>query len=488
MHKFRHLIGGALSGVALYLSFKHNAWWLTIFAIALLYRGLIDRPLKERLIRVLVCSALFFGLLLAWIDVIGFDAWLLLVLLCTASFLLLATIPVKAGSLSNKFEFALAFVALEFLRSNYPWGGFSWGLIGYSQNDGPLVRYSRLGGSALVALVVVLLACMLAERGRTHHKVETLIVVSIFLGTALFPRIETGAVMRVAVVQGGVVPSNVPEVLRPQTVLAHHIVETLAHAQSLQKVQLVIWPENAAQIFDVPGDPQSLKIAHTVDAIDKPFLVGAVVEHVDATGPSNSGILWLPLVGPSQKYSKNHLVPFGEYIPLRSALAGHIKRLGQISQDFVPGKGGGVIQIGSVKVGDAICFEVADQDHLHNLVTRGAQVLIAQSNNATYIDTEQPSQQFEITRFSAISHQRTFVVATTTGTSGVINVDGRVVNRVDSQHGNVFTSELATSNDKSLVDRYPAIPIVIFLLFVLACLTQRVRQRRAIRSTDKVDL
>jgi len=484
--KFSQLLSGAFCGTLLYLAFRSSWWWLAIIAIALLYRGLIDCAIKSRFYRILGCSIAFFALLLSWLKVVGSDAWLLLILLCTVTFLLLALIPIRAGSRQSQFEFALGFVVVEFLRSSYPWGGFSWGLVAYSQNDGPIVKYSRLGGSALVAFLVVIIACLLAEGSRSRRKLEISICLSILFAPLLISSAPSSGTLKVAVVQGGVVPSNVPDMLRPQRVLDHHIAQTRAHKELLRGASLVIWPENAAQIFDGVSDTQTTEIQATIDSIGVPFLVGAVIERTDLRGPLNSGILWWPKVGQTQRYVKNHLVPFGEYIPLRKWLANHVGRLGKISSDFTPGQGGGVIKIGALKIGDAICFEVADQDHLHNLISGGAQIFVAQSNNATYLNTNQPSQQFEITRFSAIAHQRSFVVATTSGVSGVIAADGRVLTRVDTANGNVFLANVSTVDSQSPVDRFPAISSLSFICALIWCIAHRVRNRRAKMHSDKL--
>jgi apolipoprotein N-acyltransferase len=119
--------------------------------------------------------------------------------------------------------------------------------------------------------------------------------------------------------------------------------------------------------------------------------------------------------GPSQIYSKNHLVPFGEYVPLRSFLANLITRFDQIPNDFVPGEGPGVFDVSGMQVGDVICFEVAYSNHIYETINAGAQVITVQTNNATYGNTTQPEQQFAITRFRAIETQRAFLVSERTG-------------------------------------------------------------------------
>jgi apolipoprotein N-acyltransferase len=99
----------------------------------------------------------------------------------------------------------------------------------------------------------------------------------------------------------------------------------------------------------------------------------------------------------------------------------------------VPGTGPGVLDGRlsdgrTVRVGDVICFELAYDATVHEAV-RGGEVLVVQSNNATYLGTAQIRQQFAITRVRAMEARREIVVATTNAVSGYIDRDGRVLDR-----------------------------------------------------------
>src|SRR3954451_11307576 len=89
----------------------------------------------------------------------------------------------------------------------------------------------------------------------------------------------------------------------------------------------------------------------------------------------NQGILWKAETGPAQRYSKTHPVPFGEYIPMRAELAHLFKRLDQIPRDMVPGPRPGVLKIAGTTIGDVICFEVAYDGVVHDVVDGGARLL-----------------------------------------------------------------------------------------------------------------
>jgi apolipoprotein N-acyltransferase len=143
----------------------------------------------------------------------------------------------------------------------------------------------------------------------------------------------------------------------------------------------------------------------------------------------NQGIVWQPGSGPGRRYSKNHPVPFGEYIPFRDQLAKYFTRLDQIPRDMTAGTEPGLLEMNGVLIGDVICFEVAYDELVRDVVRGGAEVLVVQTNNATYMGTGQIEQQFAISRLRAIEANRFVVVAATNGVSGIVTPQGEVVER-----------------------------------------------------------
>jgi apolipoprotein N-acyltransferase len=117
-------------------------------------------------------------------------------------------------------------------------------------------------------------------------------------------------------------------------------------------------------------------------------------------------------------------VPFGEYLPFRDLLTRFISRFERIPRDFAPGDEPGFLQVGPVPLGVVICFEIAWDDLVRDAVRAGGQVLVVQTNNATYGLTGQPEQQLAISRLQAIAAGRTTLVAATSGISAVIAPDG----------------------------------------------------------------
>jgi apolipoprotein N-acyltransferase len=363
---------------------------------------------------------------------------------------------------------------LEAIRANWPWGGFPWGLLAYSQVDGPLVGLSTLGGQALVSGVVVVCAAILIKLIKFRSITAVMILVAISITSASLDNFSSSKSIELAAVQG-----NVPRVgnelsAQRAAVLNNHVKTTEQLLTDIEsgvtpEPDLIVWPESGTDI-----DPLVPGIA--ADAIYKlatrsqaPILIGATTWYSSGSkgeGPTNSGIMWTD-TGPSQVYSKNHLVPFGEYLPLRDVLAKWITRFDQIPNDFVPGDGPGVFDVAGMQVGDVICFEVAYANHIYDTINSGAQVITVQTNNATYGNTTQPEQQFAITRFRAIETQRAFLVASTSGISGLVQNDGSVSGRTNQFESAIVTGEAALISEKTFSTRYPFWVLVLSVIVLL---------------------
>jgi apolipoprotein N-acyltransferase len=150
----------------------------------------------------------------------------------------------------------------------------------------------------------------------------------------------------------------------------------------------------------------------------------------------NVSLVWDPVTGPGESYVKRHPVPFGEYLPFRDVLSRFITRFDRIPRDFAAGDEVGFLTVGPVPTGIVICFEIAYDDLVRDAVRAGGQVVVVQTNNATYGGTGQPEQQLAITRVQAVASGRTALVAATSGISAVIGPDGRPTWQTDE-----FTSD-----------------------------------------------
>ena len=467
-------LASIVAGAIVAWSFYPGHWWASVVGMAILLLCLDSKPRKTRLKLTLAFALTFFAFHVQWVSVLGNDAWFGLVILCTLPWLLFALLPIDSKSKWFYFQPAALVIVLEAIRASWPWGGFPWGLLAYSQVDGPLVALSTIGGQALVSGVVVVCAAIAVKFVKFRSISALMLLLFISICSASVSSFTSSDSVQLAAIQG-----NVPRVgnelsAQRAAVLNNHLRTTeqlLAEIESglTPEPDLIVWPESGTDI-----DPLVPGIA--ADTINKlasrsaaPILIGATTWYSSGSegdGPTNSGIMWSDN-GPSQIYSKNHLVPFGEYVPLRDILAKWITRFDQIPNDFVPGEGPGVFDVSGAQIGDVICFEVAYANHIYDTINAGAQVITVQTNNATYGNTTQPEQQFAITRFRAIETQRAFLVASTSGISGLIQNDGSVTDKTKQFESAIVTGEAPLISEKTFSTKYPYWVLILSISVLL---------------------
>ncbi len=467
-------LASIFAGAIVAWSFYPGHWWASVVGMAILLLCLDSKPRKTRLKLTLAFALTFFAFHVQWVSVLGNDAWFGLVILCTLPWMLFALLPVDSKSKWFYLQPAALVIVLEAIRASWPWGGFPWGLLAYSQVDGPLVALSTIGGQSLVSGVVVVCAAITVKVIKFRSFSALMLLLFISICSASVSSFNSNDSVQLAAIQG-----NVPRVgnelsAQRAAVLNNHLRTTeqlLAEIESglTPEPDLIVWPESGTDI-----DPLVPGIA--VDAISElasrsaaPILIGATTWYSSGSegeGPTNSGIMWTDN-GPSQIYSKHHLVPFGEYVPLRDVLAKWITRFDQIPNDFVPGEGPGVFDVSGAQIGDVICFEVAYANHIYDTINAGAQVITVQTNNATYGNTTQPEQQFAITRFRAIETQRAFLVASTSGISGLIQNDGSVTDKTKQFESAIVTGEAPLISEKTFSTKYPYWVLILSICVLL---------------------
>jgi apolipoprotein N-acyltransferase len=172
----------------------------------------------------------------------------------------------------------------------------------------------------------------------------------------------------------------------------------------------------------------------------------------------NEGILWDPTTGPGASYTKQHPVPFGEYVPFRAELTKVISRLNEIPRDFYAGRHTGVMKMGPARLGDVICFEVAYDEIVRDTVNGGAKAIVVQTNNATYGRSGQPEQQLAMYRLRAVEHGRAVVAAATSGISAYVAPDGSVKARTKEFTRAVLNVNLPLRDGTTLADEMGAAP------------------------------
>lgn len=446
----------AACGAAVALAFPpYDAWYLLVPAVVGLLAACWGQSPRRSALLGLVFGLVQMLAVLPWVQVIGPDAWVALSVLEAAFF---AGLGWAVGHVQQLSWWPVAvpalWVLLELGRSEVPFTGFPWARLAFATADSPLAPYVRWVGVPALSALVVLLGCLLwwsflRLRAGSGRVTATGGLVGLVALVGLGPLLPVGiadevGTVDVASVQGGIPGTGAEGIDEQRQVVENHERATLAYAADVragraEPADVVIWPENSTDIDPLTDGTTYAAIERAVDAVDVPLLVGAITAGSDAEHARNVGIVWTPQDGPGETYVKRNLVPFGEYIPMRGLLAPVIGRLDQIPRDFEAGAETGLLDLGPVVVADAMCYDVAFDDQLAPAVREGAELLVVQTNNATYSGTGQPEQQWAISRLRALETGRDLVVASTSGISGFVAADGSVVSRTSSSDPVVLT-------------------------------------------------
>jgi apolipoprotein N-acyltransferase len=481
----------AAAGAALGVSFPpYGLWWLAPLSIATLFVLLYRRP-PATLARSLADGALVgavFGLMCfatvtPWLRVIGMDAYTLVVVMSLAFTALFGAGAVLILRLPGwPLWVACWWVAVEGLRSRIPFGGFPWGRVAHSQVDSPAAPWVAVGGVPLLTFVVILAAALLAwgALALIDHRPRRFALgmagmLLVLASGMLIPTPTSGPQITVAVVQGNVPGTGMDAFGRREAVLDAHVQATQALARDVRaglvdRPDVVIWPENASDIDPSTDRAAFDKISAAVDDVGVPVLVGLVVAVDGGEHLANEGTVWSPTSGPGDTYIKQHLVPFGEYVPFRDVLQRVVSRLDRVPRDFVAGDRPGVLQLGPATVADVICFDVAYDDAVRDAVAGGGDLITVQTNNATYGGTGQVEQQWAISRLRAVEHGRSVVVASTSGISGIIAPDGTVAERAPEFEQATIVAPVTLRTELTLATRLGFWPEAVLCLLGLAAL------------------
>ena len=462
----------AAAGLAVGLSWQPYGLWpllllgLPAFTLAVfgplpgthasLWKGAQPVPARLSFALGYVFGLAMLAVTISWVHVLGI--WIVLVLIAFESlFFGLLGVALHLTSRLRAWPLAAAccWVMIEFAYSRLPFGGFGWTRLAYAAVDTPLAGFLPIigvaGVSFLVALIGQLPAWIVVGSGSTRSgagrrlvaaAIGSAVVVATGLGLTLFrpaPRTAAGSV-NVGIVQGNVPGRGIEALGRMRSVTNNHLSETVnltvrSRLGDLPSPDFILWPENSTDI-DPTKDLITLRTVQAAAEIaGRPILVGAVMSGPGEDERQTSALWWDPQRGITARYDKRNLVPFGEWIPFRDQLLPLLPILKQVGAQSVAGTQPGVMRVAvgdrTIAIGDVICFELAYDKTVYSALTGGAQLLLVQSNNATYGGTGQIDQQFAITRARAMEARREIAVATTNGVSGLIDAQGRVVIRTD---------------------------------------------------------
>ncbi len=446
-------------------------WWPLLFvALVPLLLVLVSLPPGYSFILGTCCGLLHYTALFYWIVIVlgrygnlpfwlsGPALFLLALYMACYCGVFSMLLSLLAGRYWQKERSLASFVwlapilwtGLDYLRS-FLFTGFPWMDMGYGLAGQPrLIQAADLGGHHLVTFCLVLVNALVVfavdrqKRGvrwnRRQEKRWILAACSLLVFIAGYSQLryqQFAATMdrelhaEVAVIQGNFLQDEkwegglAEETVKRYCTLTRRILGD-------QTTELVVWPETAMPFY-LQRNPLAARLANLVQEENVYLLTGApwyLPNPAAKMGKAaieyfNSALLLDPEAKIVGRYDKQHLVPFGEYVPLRHWL-GFLEPLVESIGDFTPGDSSAPLEAGTLRLGVLICFESIFPDIARKEVMAGANLLVNLTNDAWYGRSSAPYHSLAMAVFRAVENRRSLVRAANTGISGFIDPLGRV--------------------------------------------------------------
>ena len=431
------IVLSAFSG--LFLSFAYEPvgkWWIAPIAIAVHMYALNKSNYK--LLSVLIFAFTFNSIVLHWSSTfVGSLPWIILAL-----GLALFYLPLVLVSRWGMTTYPVIFLLMEEIRNYFPFGGFGWLRLSYSQPDAIYSQIAAVGGSTALSAIVLLISLFLFFIIQRKMSYIPLIPLLFLFVPVQLQVIGTSSVL---MIQGNVPEYGLDFNSRAKAVFNNHFDLTQEELRKDDKVDFILWPENSVDV-----DPfTNIDVSEALNSIEKPLIIGAVLGKAEKL--LNTSILWDE--NQPQVYIKQHLTPFGEYVPLRS-LARVVSPLVDRVKDFEPGDGSNsTFTINNAVIAPVICFELIDDRILHN-AAKQSNLLAVQTNSATFGMSAESAQQLSITRVRAIEHGRNIVSVSTTGYSAVIDHKGKVLQKTSMGTAESIRADVELMEGKTPRDKF----------------------------------
>ncbi len=456
----REILLSAAAGALLALSFSTLPFgFLAWFALIPLLLAMHDRTPKQSFWLGGIAGIVFFGGTVYWVtNSVHFyghvplvPASLITLLLCAYCAIYPALFAAILARLRTDrpglavIAAPLVWTALELSRT-YVFSGFPWALLGYSQQAYlSVIQIADIAGVYGISFLIVFVNAIAADLIENRKRIlpaavgMVVLVAVIAYGQVRLHAAPSGrAGIKIALVQG-----NIEQDVKWDPRYQAEVISTYERltGQALEeKPDLVIWPETATPFYfgGASGNDPALTsdLRAYARKIEVPLLFGSPYyeRKADRSYILRNSAYLLNRAGETEAiYHKIHLVPFGEYVPLKNSLLFFVDKLVQAIGDFQGGNEYTVMKVrngrsdGKVVIGTVICYEIIFPDLVRRFVDEGATVMTTITNDAWFGKTAAPFQHFNMAVFRAVENRVPIARAANTGVSGFIDAQGRVL-------------------------------------------------------------
>ena len=448
-----------LSGFLVSAAFEPiGIWYLAVIGYSLFFRGL--RKSRRPVLFSVLFGAVVNGIVLHWSSkYVGALPWLLLTALQAAFYAPVGFVYKRSNSLPW-VVFTVLFC--EELRTRFPFGGFGWTRIAFSQVESPFLPLVSYGGVLILSFVTLLISLVFTKFSVKHLAFA---LISIVIVGFLQNSAAAGKSISLAAVQGNTPSVGLEFNGRAKAVFNLHLETTRRLVK--EKYDAIIWPENAIDIDPRNYPEVSASIKSLAQDLETPLIAGVVLTENGA--PANASVLYGATGDVESTYIKRYLTPFGEYMPLRS-LAELVSPYASSVIDFKSGTALAVHNISGYQVAPIICYEIIN-DGVVREAANNSSALIVQTNSATFANTSESAQQLAITRIRAVEHSREILSVSTVGISAFIDNNGVVKSQSEENVSTLLAGDLKLSETKTLADRLGGVaPLIVLIAAIFLAL------------------
>ena len=487
-----------LSGLFLSFSFSSfNLWQFGWCGFVPLFIALENKSLRQSFILAYLCGVVFWSLTVYWLIHVTLAGQIVLILyLAIYSAIFGCTFYLSRSflSASRLFFIPSAWVLLEYIRS-YLFTGFPWALLGFSQYKNlPVIQIADITGAWGVSFLVmmvnvwiyqVIVRCrsinnlcdsapgsrflVLGKIGIKNY-LFVLLFMAIALGYGYYRLNLTPGTQRLEPIKISVIQGNIPHDLTWNKQAAGFILDSykeLTAEAAKGKPDLIIWPEASVPALWGQDDAEFSRVFSLAGRLKINLLVGAVSRFERKY--FNSAIFVDKSGRPISVYNKLHLVPFGEYVPLKNIFP-FLETIAPIG-DIERGRDYTIFKQ-PADFGVLICFEDLFPELSRQLVKRGAKFLVNITNDAWYKEGSAPFQHLAASVFRAVENRVHLARAANTGISGFIDPFGRLLSVVRNAQGKEIFVQGYSSQDIYLIpikftfyNRYGDLFVIFCALF-----------------------
>lgn len=388
------------------------------------------------------------------------------------------------------FVMAALWVLFEWSQTQ-TFAGVPWGRLALGQVELlPMIQMASVFGSYFISFLVVAvnmcLAFVLCRACRICVGVMTacaLILGNFIAGSAMlaYDR-DVNETLGAAVIQGNIASGDKWGTSISGIIDIYE--EYTYEAATDGRVELIIWPETAIPI-EFGKTFHSERLKEISIGCGKPVLVGIFVENDDGMDENSLVLLHPDGSVDSDRYAKRHLVPFGEYVPLRgliTTLIPPLTQLAMLGEDIAAGEGSALIEFNGRALGPLICFDSIYESLTLESVRDGAEIIILSTNDSWFYDSAAARMHLAQARLRAVETRRAVFRAANTGISALVDSDGRVVEYLPTLEGGYLIGELEMSSIRTPYVIWGNIFVVMAAIFVAGvfCIEGFVKSRRKI--------